>query len=136
MHGVILAALMVAAVAQTPATDAPATVPQGVIGISAQDPNASPVIDLGLRMVRAGVGGSSIARSAVRGDEQAFLYAGLGPCLVGAAAEDPGHAQPHVARERSRAICRARDCGGRCRVAALSSTGRPGRWPGLVCRQH
>jgi hypothetical protein len=47
------------------------------------------VIDIALRLVRASSGGSSIARSAVRGDEQAFVYSGLGPCIVGAAAEDP-----------------------------------------------
>jgi hypothetical protein len=40
-------------------------------------------------MVRAAAGGSSLARSAVRGDEQAFLYAGLGPCGVGARNDDP-----------------------------------------------
>jgi hypothetical protein len=54
----------------------------------AADPNAPPIVDMALRTVRAGAGGSSIARSGVRGDEQAFLYAGLGPCIVGAAGED------------------------------------------------
>lgn len=59
-------------------------------GVSAQTPGSpAPIIDIALRIVRAGSGGSSIARSAVRGDETATVYAGLGPCRVGAAREDP-----------------------------------------------
>jgi hypothetical protein len=71
MHALMLAVLMAAAVPQTP--------------------EAPPVIDIALRMVRASVGGSSIARSAARGDEQSFLYARLGSCSMGQANEDPSH---------------------------------------------
>ena len=78
MRPLMLVVLILAAVPQMPARGAPA-----------QAPNAPPVIDIALRIVRAAVGGSSIARSAVRGDTPAFLYAGLGPCGVGAGTEDP-----------------------------------------------
>ena len=104
MHGLMLAVLIVAAVAQTLATGAPETAPQRAIASPA--PDAPPVIDIALRMVRAAVGGSSIARSAVRGDEPAFLYAGLGPCVVGAAAEDPAreHSMTWRASGRVRSV--------------------------------
>jgi hypothetical protein len=92
-HGWLLAALVVAAVPQTRAAGASATPAQGARGVQAlaPDPNAPPVIDIALRMVRASSGGSSTARSAVRGDDQAFVYAGLGPCIVGASREDSAH---------------------------------------------
>jgi hypothetical protein len=83
--------LNAAALPQAQATDPPDPASQGAIGSPAPSQDARPVIDIALRMVRAGVGGSSIARSASRGDEQAALYAGLGPCRVGAASEDPAH---------------------------------------------
>ena len=91
MHALMFAGFLVAAAAQTPATDARPTQPQGVVVIPTPDPNAPPVIDIALRMVRAAVGGSSIARSAARGDEKAFLYARRDTCLMGASAEDPAH---------------------------------------------
>ena len=58
--------------------------------VSAQTPvPPAPIIDMALRVVRAGSGGSSIAQSGARGDETATVYAGLGPCRIGAAADDP-----------------------------------------------
>jgi hypothetical protein len=87
----MLAALLVAVVPHTLAGDAPKTASQGTPASPATDPNAPPVIDIGLRLVRAAVGGSTIARSAVRGNEETFLYAGLGPCGVGARNEDPAN---------------------------------------------
>jgi hypothetical protein len=75
MHGSILAALIVTAIPQLPATA----------------PDAPPIVDVALRTVRAASGGSSIARSAARGDRPVFLYAGLGPCPVGASYEDRAH---------------------------------------------
>jgi hypothetical protein len=60
--------------------------PQTALG-SGQD--APPVVDIALRQIRASSGGSSIARSMVGAAGPAFLYAGLGPCVVGASAADP-----------------------------------------------
>jgi hypothetical protein len=67
--------------------------PGGAIGRPppAPDQNAPPVIDIALRMVRAAAGGSSIARTAARGDQPAFLYARLGSCGMGASNEDPAY---------------------------------------------
>ena len=89
MHGLMLAVLVSVIAPPTGAMAAPETALQQVVELPAPDPNAPPVVDMALRIVRAGVGGSSIARSAARGDEPAFLYAGLGPCRVGASMEDP-----------------------------------------------
>ena len=90
----MLAALLATAVATMPGRDVVAAMPQGTQGVRlpAPDPNAPPVIDVALRLVRASSGGSSTARSAARDGEPAFIYAGLGPCVVGAAREDPAHA--------------------------------------------
>jgi hypothetical protein len=64
----------------------------GLIGRAASSSqDASPIIDIALRMIRATSGGSSIARSAARGGEAAFLYARLDTCGIGAASEDPMH---------------------------------------------
>jgi hypothetical protein len=89
MLKLLLAVLLMATVPQAQVTDPPQIASQGVIGFPAPAQDAPPVIDIALRQVRSFAGGSSIARSAVRGDESAFLYAGLGPCVVGASAEDP-----------------------------------------------
>jgi hypothetical protein len=73
MHAFVIGTLVVFAVAAPP--PAPA-----------QD--APPVIDIALRQIRASSGGSSIARSMVRDSGQSFLYAGLGPCIIGASDSD------------------------------------------------
>lgn len=82
------ATLVGLAAPQTPPATTAGMTPQQLARLLATDPNAPPVIDMALRLIRAGAGGSSIARSAARGDEPAFVYAGLGPCIVGAAATD------------------------------------------------
>ena len=94
MRGLILAVLVAAAVPQMPPTGASETaLPGGAFGRPppVPDQNAPPVIDIALRMVRAAAGGSSIARTAARGDQPAFLYARLGSCGIGASNEDPAH---------------------------------------------
>ncbi|HEX5071163.1 MAG TPA: hypothetical protein VFV78_13180 [Vicinamibacterales bacterium] len=52
-------------------------------------PDAPPIVDMAVRLIRAGSGGSSLARSASRDGQPAYVYSGLGPCIVGAAAQDP-----------------------------------------------
>ena len=93
MHELILAlaVLVAAAVPQTTATGARGTPSLPAIPSPTANQDGLPVIDIALRTVRAAAGGSSIARSAARGDAPAFLYAGLGPCVVGASSEDPAH---------------------------------------------
>jgi hypothetical protein len=86
-----LAALLAAAAPQTTAAGARGTPSESATPLSAPDQDGPPVVDIALRTIRTAAGGSSIARSAARGDAAAFLYAGLGPCIVGASAEDPAH---------------------------------------------
>lgn len=59
--------------------------------LPAPPPDAPPVIDMALRIVRASAGGSSIARSASRANVPAYVYAGLDDCRIGAAQNDPAH---------------------------------------------
>jgi hypothetical protein len=74
----MLRAWVLAAFAATVAPQTPAVAP-----------DAPPIIDIAVRLIRAGSGGSSIARSASRDGQPAYVYSGLGPCIVGAAADDP-----------------------------------------------
>lgn len=92
MHGGLIGVLVVAMAASPPANasatrQSPA---QTVVSpqLPAPDPNAPPVVDIALRQILASSGGSSIARSMSRGNADAFLYAGLGPCIVGASQSD------------------------------------------------
>jgi hypothetical protein len=92
MHGLLFAVLLSASLPQLAAVEPPPVAQQrGALAnpFPPPDPNAPPVIDIAMRIVRASAGGSSIARSAARADEQAYLYAGLGPCVMGAGGEDP-----------------------------------------------
>ena len=85
----------------------PALILAALVVIGAQqspfaDPNAPPIIDIALRQIRVGSGGSSLARSGVRGGESSYVYTGLGPCIVGAAATDPARVNSSTWRANGR----------------------------------